>query len=393
MFAAIAIGLGIDFAIHTIDRMKQLLAEETGAIEERLVKLYPSTGRALFYNFVAIAMGFGALLTSDVPPLNNFGGLVAIAVTASFIASMTVLPALITLLGEDFLLSKTERRKLKPATVTAGLALMIGAVMVFNSPEVEAAELMANDLMKGDEIVKNVIARDEGEFVSRKMTLELTDRRGKVRKQETKAFRKFFGPEGSREKRTMLFYTAPRNVRGTAFLTYDYPDVNVDDDQWLYMPALRKVRRISASDRGDYFLGTDLTYEEVKKESKIEFSDYHYKTLSIETVDGFETYKVEGIPVSDKIAKELGYNKAIFYVDPNNWMARQIEFWDRNGNYLKTIKNQDIKIVEGIWTIHKIHVVNHKTKHQSLLTFSDIDYKTPIKDDMFEQRTMKRGIK
>jgi len=111
------------------------------------------------------------------------------------------------------------------------------------------------------------------------------------------------------------------------------------------------------------------------------------------STDGFETYKVEGIPVSDKISKELGYSKVLFSVDPSNWMARKIEFWDRNGNYLKTIRNQDIKLVEDIWTIHKIHVVNHKTKHQSLLIFSDIDYKSPIKADMFEQRTMKRGIK
>ncbi len=384
MFASIAIGLGVDFAIHTIDRMKELLADGKGSIESRLVKLYPTTGRALLFNFAAIALGFGVLLTSDVPPLNKFGGLVAIAIATSFIASMTILPALVTLLGPDFLVSRTRRRKFKPATASAILAVMVIGSVIFNSEQTQAS-----DLPLGNDIIKNVIARDEGEFVTRNLTLALTDRRGKVRLQETKSFRRYFG----KEKRTVLFYTAPANIRGTAFLTYDYPDVNIDDDQWLYMPALRKVRRISVSDRGDYFLGTDLTYEEIKKENKVEFSDYHYKTLGTETIDGITTYTVEGTPVDDIIAKELGYSKVIWSIDPEIWISRKVELWDRNGNHLKTITNHDIDKIDDIWTVQKIHVVNHKTGHKSMLTFSNINYKAAVSDNMFKQNMMRRGIR
>ncbi|PCI51704.1 MAG: outer membrane lipoprotein-sorting protein [Alphaproteobacteria bacterium] len=388
MFASIAIGLGVDFAIHTIDRMKELLSEGTSSVESRLINLYPTTGRALFFNFAAIALGFSVLLTSDVPPLIKFGGLVAIAISTSFLASMTILPALVTLHCPDFLLGKNKQQKLKPVTVSVLTGVMLMGMVAFNSEKAQAT-----DLLNGENIIKNVIARDEGEFVTRNLTLALTDRRGKLRTQETKSFRRYFGPENMREKRTVIFYTAPTNIRGTAFLTYDYPDVNIDDDQWLYMPALRKVRRISASDRGDYFLGTDLTYEEIKKESKVEFSDYHYRTLGTEDIDGFATLTVEGTPVDDKISKELGYSKVIWSVDPEIWLARKVEFWDRNGNHLKTITNQNIEKIDNIWTVQKIHVINHKTGHKSLLTFSNIDYKTAVKANMFEQHMLRRGIR
>jgi len=384
MFASIAIGLGVDFAIHTIDSMKKYLSEKSGSMQERLLYLYPSTGRALFFNFAAISMGFGVLLTSDVPPLIRFGGLVAIAISTSFIASMTILPALALILKPAFLLNTSAKMRLKPAAISASLLLIAVGLFTFYSNKANA-----QNLPEASQVIKNVIAREEGEFVSRKMTLQLTDRRGKVRTQETKAFRRYFG----KEKRTVIFYTAPRNIRGTAFLTYDYPDVNVDDDQWLYMPALRKVRRISASDRGDYFLGTDLSYEEVKKESKVEFSDYHFKSLGTEEIDGFKTIQVEGLPVNDKISKELGYSRVVWSIDPEIWMARKIDFWDRNGNFLKTVTNMDIKKIDNIWSVQKIKAVNHKTGHQSLLSFSAIDYKKTVKPSMFEQRMLKRGLK
>lgn len=103
MFASIAIGLGVDFAIHTIDRMKELLHGSKNNWVEPLKTLYPTTGRALLYNFLAIALGFGVLMTSEVPPLIKFGSLVALSVTTSFIASLTIVPSLAIILKPKFL--------------------------------------------------------------------------------------------------------------------------------------------------------------------------------------------------------------------------------------------------------------------------------------------------
>ncbi|MEN8177737.1 MAG: MMPL family transporter [Pseudomonadota bacterium] len=103
MFAAISIGLGVDFSIHTIERLQTLLRDMRLSMDEAILKLYPSTGRALLFNFAALALGFGVLTTSKVVVLHEFGMLVAVAIATSFISSMTVLPALVKVLKPRFL--------------------------------------------------------------------------------------------------------------------------------------------------------------------------------------------------------------------------------------------------------------------------------------------------
>lgn len=389
MFAAIAIGLGIDFSIHTIDRMKELAMTGTGSFDERIAPLFPSTGRALFFNFAAIGLGFAVLMTSEVPPLLKFGVLVGIAVAAAFVASMAVMPALAKLLKPRFIWPDSAREGAPAGAATSGAKAAV-AVMAAVGISLAAFgnDATAADLPDGQEIMQSVVDRDEGQWVTRSLTMEMTDRRGTTRTRETAAFRRYYGEE----KRTVMFYKSPTNVKGTGFLTYDYPEADRDDDQWLYLPALRKVRRISASDRGDYFLGTDLTYEDMKKENKVALEDYNFTTLGQEEVDGHFTYIVEGTPVSAEVAKELGYGKVVWRIDSEIWISRKAEMWDVNGNPLKTIRSSEIEAVDGIWTVHRIHVENHKTGHQTLFRFSDIDYRTEIKDKIFKTRNLKRGL-
>jgi predicted RND superfamily exporter protein len=103
MFAAIAIGLGVDFAVHTIERLQVLLRDEHRCLDESITLLFPSTGRALLFNFLALALGFGVLVISKVVVLQEFGGIVALAVTVSFVASVTLLPAIAKVFQPRFL--------------------------------------------------------------------------------------------------------------------------------------------------------------------------------------------------------------------------------------------------------------------------------------------------
>lgn len=386
MFAALAIGLGVDFSIHTLDQFIHLIREKNYTLENAMNALFPSTGRALLFNFFAIFLGFGVLVTSDVIPLIRFGALVGVGIAVSFLSSMTILPALIKLLQPSFLFKSAptlapERLTGKTIVFTL-IALGMGSVFFEKSAQAET-------LPSGDEIVQQINARDEGNAVSRKLVMTLTDRHGKQRTRETIGYRKYF----DEEKRTIIYYLKPRNVKGTGFLTYDYPEAKRDDDQWLYMPALRKVRRISASNRGDYFLGTDFTYEEIKNETKFADEDYHYKTLGTETLEGILVYKLEAIPKTPEIAKELGYSRVVSLIDPTIWISRQADFWDVSGNHLKTIQTKEIKQVQGIWTAHRLEAKNHKTGHQSVFEISDVDYQKAISDKLFTQRSLKRGIK
>jgi predicted RND superfamily exporter protein len=380
MFASVAIGLGVDFAIHTIDRIRILYANGD-ASDEAMLKLFPSTGRALFFNLLAISCGFGVLMISDVVPLMRFGAIVALSVSTAFLFSLTFLPAIILLIKPRFIYAESGAIATSGSTIAGILIVAAIGLMSFAFP-IHAEKISARQAME------RVAARDDGLQVTRTLSMELTDRRGKTRTRTTRGFRKYFGDN----KRTVLFYLSPANVKDTAFLTYDYAESEKDDDQWLYLPAARKIRRISASDRGDYFLGTDFSYEDIKNENKPSLSDYAYKRLGTEIVAGTECIVIEGTPVSEQVARQLGYGRVLIRVDPKIWMARKTEFWDIKGNALKTIEVNDIRLIDAIWTSHELYAENHKTGHKTRFTFSEIDYEAEVKDVWFETRQMQRGL-
>jgi outer membrane lipoprotein-sorting protein len=248
--------------------------------------------------------------------------------------------------------------------------------------------LFAADLPTGDEVARQINARDEGSAVSLLLTMEMTDKRGKSRVRETQGFRKYYGDE----KRTVIFYLSPKNIKDTAFLTYDYPEIDRDDDQWLYLPAMRKVRRISASDRGDYFLGTDFTFEDIKLETRVSLSDYTFKVTGESEIDGKHCLVLESTPISKEVAKELGYSKVEQCVDDEIWMARQSKMWDVKGKPLKTIHVYDIRQIDTLWTTHSMEVKNHKTGHHTKFTFSNVNYEKGVDDRVFTQNSIKRGL-
>ena len=240
----------------------------------------------------------------------------------------------------------------------------------------------------GDSIVKKVNERNEGEQLTQQVTITMVDKRGKKQERNLIWFRKDYMDQ----RKSIFFYKSPANVKGTAFLTYDYNTMDKDDDQWLYLPALRKTRRISAANRGDYFLGTDLTYEDVKLGSKIGDDDYNFTTKEELSESGFTYIVVEGRPKSEKIARELGYGKVVYSIDKGINIPRMIRYWDIAGNELKVIRFSEIRQVQGIWTVHRIDSENFKTNHKTIILFQEADYQTAISDDMFTETTMIRGL-
>lgn len=243
-------------------------------------------------------------------------------------------------------------------------------------------------LPDGEEVARRINARDEGGSTAQTLVIETVDRRGGSRVRRSRTFWKDFGEE----RRKVIFFEEPRNVKGTAFLTIDYPEPGRDDDLWLYLPAARKVRRISMANRGDYFLGTDFTYEEVKSATRVNTADYSLKTLREEVVDGHRCLVLEAVPTSEKVEQELGYGRALQWVDAELWIFRRIEAWDTRGNELKTIEFKDIHQVEGIWTVHRIEALNHKTGHRSRFVFSDVDYDSEVEDELFTPQALRRGL-
>lgn len=251
-----------------------------------------------------------------------------------------------------------------------------------------ATPIAAQELPPGDEVARRINLRDEGASVSRKLVMELIDKRGHTRTRETRTYRRYFGAD----KKTAIFFTEPKNIRGTAFLTFDYADAEKDDDQWIYLPALRKSRRISASDRGSAFVGTDLSYDDIKNETKVSVSDYTWKTLGEEVVDQHPCLLVEAVPVDASTERALGYSKVHFWVDRKIWIVRRSQHWDRKKALLKTVDVQGIEPVQGIWTPSRIQVQNHKNGHSTIFTFSDTDYGSEVEEQLFTERRLRKGL-
>lgn len=247
----------------------------------------------------------------------------------------------------------------------------------------------AEGLPNGDEVARRINARDDGSSAQRTLEMELIDKSGHSRKRSARLLRRWFG----QEKRLALFYLSPATIKDTAFLVHDFPEAERDDAQWLYLPALRKVRRIAARDRGKNFLGTDMSYEDMKNETKVSAQDYRWTTLREEACGEASCVVVEAIPVDEKTARAVGYGKVTYWVDPEIWIARRAEYVDAAGRPKKSAIVSEIRQVDGIWTAHQIEVETHKNGHRTVFRISDVDYATEIDPDLFTERSLRRGVR
>ena len=239
----------------------------------------------------------------------------------------------------------------------------------------------------GLEVMQAADAREDGDDLRQTMRQTLIDRNGNTRERVMVSFRKDEG----KDKKMITFFLKPANIQDTALLTYDYDDPEKDDDQWLYLPALKKVRRIAASDRGDYFMGTDFTFEDMKQSP--ELTDYHWRLLGSATVAGHDCWKVEGTPASDDIAHELGYSRMIQYVSKDTDIAIRVDYWDLAGRELKHLKVTAMKKIQGIWSPLRIEMKNVQSQHSTIITFSDQHYNSGLSNRLFTQRNLKRGYR
>ncbi len=373
MFAAISVGVGVDFAIHLVDRLRLALRQNDGDHEAAVRQAMPGTARACFFNAAALGVGFSVLLLSGLPTLQRFGGLVSIAALGSFLCALFIVPALYAAAHQ------LTRSLAARAGGTAAVLLLMLAGAGF--PERAAAV----EPLSGLEVAQRVAEREEGQAARRTIRMTLTDRRGRVREREAVVLK--YSTEQSRA--TRISYQAPKSVRGVTFLSRDAKDVG-REERWLYLPATRKARRIPASDRGDYFLGTDFTYEDVQSDLKFDVDDYRFEYVSGQRRDGAEVHEIQGRPVTPAAARELGYGRFEARVDGESWMPMEIRFFDLKGALLKTIFVRDVRRVDAIWTAHEVEAVNHQTGHSTRFDYHSVAYPDTLPPDYFDAARLDR---
>src|SRR5690606_21187079 len=140
-------------------------------------------------------------------------------------------------------------------------------------------------------------------------------------------------PEGDR---SLIEFSLPLDIKGTKLLTHSYKDK--DDDQWLYLPSMRRVRRISSSGRSSSFMGSEFTYEDLSSQ---EIEKYHFNFLEIIQLDGHAIEKLEKTP-----KQKSGYSKMISYINPNLNSPVKVEYYDRKGDLLKVAEFQKFETFE-----------------------------------------------
>ena len=235
------------------------------------------------------------------------------------------------------------------------------------------------------EIAKANHDLSEGKTNAQSATLTLTDKKGKVRTREIIMRMKDYGDV----KKSVIIFKTPKDVEGVGYLSFEYPDnpdgTAKDSDDWLYMPAMKKVRRISGNGTEDDFMGTDFTYDDMGNRS---LAKDDITLLGEESVDGKACWKLE-YKAKNQNAK---ISKRVFWIGKDNYVSYKGEFYDKQGKLFKKLTVNTVEQISGYWTTTKMTMENLNSNHTTVLELKDTVYDSPIDDAMFTQSALERGI-
>ena len=181
-------------------------------------------------------------------------------------------------------------------------------------------------------------------------------------------------------------------MKNTGFLTYDYDEHDKDDDQWLYLPALKKSKRISTSDKSGSFMGSDFSYSDMTQRN---LEDYDFTLKKEMQVNGHDVWLIESVPRTEDVIEETGYTKSLAFVRKDNYVVIRAVNWVKKGKKLKYMEITDLEEIDGIWTTKEIQMSTKKGKtllHKTILKFSDIKYNQNLDDNIFSVRRLEKGL-
>jgi len=190
--------------------------------------------------------------------------------------------------------------------------------------------------------------------------------------------------------RTMFAFLSPADIAGTAVLTWEQ---KIDDDQWLYMPATKKMQRIASGSKKNYFMGTDFTYEDMEPE---DLENFNYAVVKTETlsVDGKDCpcWVIESVPANDEKKKKSGYAKRLMWIDQVRFVTLKVEFFDRRRRLVKTQTVFEMSNVTGtVWRAKKTLMDNTSKKSQTLTMVTIRKVNKSMQDEVFTERFILTG--
>lgn len=262
---------------------------------------------------------------------------------------------------------------------------LVGVAGLLISTSIVAEALTAQQIMQ------KVYDREDGNHAIMEMEMLLVDKQGEQRTRSVKSYRRDAGANG-KDTESIMFFLAPADVKDTGFLTYDYDDVNKDDEQWLYLPALKKTKRIASSDKSSSFMGTDFTYADMTKRN---IANYTYTLLKEDQVNGDKVWVIESVPSNDKEKEETGYSKSVLFVRQDNFVPVRGVSWLEKGEKLKYMEVKKLEQVDGIWVSTEVTMTTKKDKetlHQTVMKSRNIQFNQPQPDEVFSTRKLEQGL-
>jgi outer membrane lipoprotein-sorting protein len=217
------------------------------------------------------------------------------------------------------------------------------------------------------------------------LKLSIVDRRGGERLRELEVYEARY-PED--EQKTILFFRAPAEVKGTGFLAFTHRGRPAD--QWLYLPELKRVRQITARARNESFVGTDLSYHDLDLiQEMISWSedDARSSLLRDEAVDGVPTHVIELVPKRE----DIGYSRIVLWLGTEDYVPRRLEFYEDASEPKKRLTQHDVRLVGKIPVAHQVIVETPAAGSRTTMDVAEVRFNQGLKAEQFSQRYLEQG--
>ena len=229
-----------------------------------------------------------------------------------------------------------------------------------------------------EEVAKESYAKISGYGSSMsKTTMVLKNAEGdeNVRKLEMRKL------ESKNGDKSLLVFLYPNDLKDTKLLSYEV--IGGDDKQWLYLPAIKRVKRISSRNKSGSFMASEFSYEDISSQN---YKNYTYSGDAKRVIqDGVEYFQITRVPKD----KHSGYSKQIIYIDTKEYLARFGEYFDKQGQLLKKIYFSDYVLLDGVQRVHKIVIKNVQNKKQSALIWEEDKIKVGMRAKDFSKRVLR----
>ena len=231
---------------------------------------------------------------------------------------------------------------------------------------------------KGLEIAREVDTRDMGwEDTQVELTMLLRNQSGDESSREMRIRSLEVLDDGDK---SLVIFDSPRDVAGTKLLTFSHKVE--EDDQWIYLPALKRAKRIASRNKSGPFVGSEYSYEDMTPQ---EVEKFTYRYDRDEVYESMDCFVVERFPVD----KNSGYSRQVVWVDKEEYRIWKIDFYDRKDSHLKTLTNADYKLyLEKHWRPHESEMQNHQTGKSTALRYQGFEFQTGLSDRDFNKNRL-----